>query len=303
MLLAKYGQMLGIEAIKITPELLARTCDIEEFKGLWLGLDKHSTGLNLLVDVAGFGGNFKAVLGPLQEQKVSPHLIRALHANLTSRKGGTSFKAVSEKIEIMPGGALETAAPDEVELLLKKLVDWLNQSLEKKELHPLFVIGAFTAVFLQISPFEDGNMKLARFLVILLMLKSGYAYAPYIPLDKVMNEKAELVYKALKHNQDSLEVGKPDWSEWMNCFLGLLQGQKDQLRERLDSKEKDMSHLPTLSGRIMKLFENEKRLQMKQIIKLTNGRRSTVKLRLVELVDGGYLRRYGQARSTWYSLI
>jgi DNA-binding Lrp family transcriptional regulator len=60
--------------------------------------------------------------------------------------------------------------------------------------------------------------------------------------------------------------------------------------------------LPTLSGKIMKLFEDNQRLQMTQILKMTRAKRSTLKLRLHELVDAGYLKRYGQARSTWYSL-
>ena len=68
-------------------------------------------------------------------------------------------------------------------------------------------------------------------------------------------------------------------------------------------KNKELSHLPTLSARILKLFEHHNRLQMKQIVKLTNGRRSTIKLRLGEMVDEGYVKRYGNARATWYSLV
>jgi Fic family protein len=82
----------------------------------------------------------------------------------------------------------------------------------------------------------------------------------------------------------------------------VLRKQKETLEQRINEKEKALTHLPTLSGRIMKLFEDNQRMQIHQIIKLTRGRRSTVKLRLGELVEGGYLKRYGQARSTWYSL-
>jgi DeoR/GlpR family transcriptional regulator of sugar metabolism len=56
------------------------------------------------------------------------------------------------------------------------------------------------------------------------------------------------------------------------------------------------------SARILALFQQHQRLQMKEIITLTNGRRATIKLRLNELSEAGYLKRYGAGRSTWYAL-
>lgn len=298
--------MLGMDAIRITPETLLSACEVDEFKGLWNALDKHTTGLNLLGDVAGHGNNFKQVLGPLKDQAITVDIIRILHGLQTGTRGISPYKTETKPLEIMNGagvaGQIETAVPEQVEKLLNKLVTWLNKTMEEGEQHPLISIAAFTAVFLQISPFDEGNLKTARFLVLLLMLKSGYTYAPYLPLDKIMADEGGTVFRALRHNQESLENGTPDWSMWLRCFFIVLRKQKETLEQRINEKEKALTHLPTLSGRIMKLFEENQRMQIHQIIKLTRGRRSTVKLRLGELVEGGYLKRYGQARSTWYSL-
>lgn len=117
-----------------------------------------------------------------------------------------------------------------------------------------------------------------------------------------MSTHARYVFVALSHNQQSLENGRPDWSEWLACFFHILQTQKDDLHARLRAQDKDLSHVPGLSAQILRLFEAHQRLQMKQIIKLTNGRRSTIKLRIGELVEQGYLNRRGGGRSTWYSL-
>jgi Fic family protein len=298
--------MLGMDSIRIMPETLLSACEVDEFKGLWNALDKHTTGLNLLGDVAGHGNNFKQVLGPLKDQAITVDIIRILHALQMGGRGVSPFKTESNQLEIAnssgPSGFLETAAPEQVEKLLSKLVTWLNKTMEAGEQHPLITIAGFTSVFLQLSPFQEGNLKTARFLILLLMLKSGYAYAPYLPLDKIMTEEGGAIFRGLRHNQESLENGTPDWSMWLRAFFIVLRTQKEQLEKRINEKEKDLSHLPTLSGRIMKLFEEHQRLQINQIIKLTKGRRSTVKLRLGELVEAGYLKRYGQARSTWYSL-
>jgi Fic family protein len=299
--------MLGTKAITITPDILAKVCEIDEFKGLWSGLEAHSTGLNMLKEVAEFGGNFKKVLGPLKDQPLTPGMIRTLHSTLIRGEGPTPFKSTENQMTVMRDehviGSLETAPPEQAQGLLEKLVTWMNATLEKKELHPLLAIAVFTAIFLQISPFEKENLKISRFLVTVLMLKAGYSYAPYVPLDRFFNERAEIFFQALQINQQSLESGRPEWNSWLNCFFMLLQEQKNTLKDRMFDKNKDLSHLPTLSAKILKLFEHNNRLQMKQIVKLTNGRRSTIKLRLGEMVDQGYVRRYGNARATWYSLV
>lgn len=298
--------MLGIEAIKITPEMLARACEIDAFKGLWCGLEQHTTGLNMLADIQDHGDNLRQVLSKLKDQELTADMIRALHGVLHKTPGPSPYKTQENMLEIAKGreiaGALETAPPEQAEKLMGKLVEWLNASMGRDDFHPLLSIAVFTAVFLQISPFAEGNMRLARFLAVLLLMKAGYAYAPFITLDRIMEERAASVFRALRHNQESLESGRPDWSLWLICFFMILQEQKNQMQHKLGAKTGELSRLPTLSGKIMGLFEQHERLQMKQIITLTRGRRSTVKLRLGELVDGGYLRRRGQARSTWYSL-
>jgi len=300
--------MLGVNTIKITSEVLRQISEIDEFKGLWKGLDRHTTGLQLLGDVADYGANFKRVLGPLEEHPITMDMIRIINANQIGQKGLCDFKSKSNQLPISSGnkvfGTLDVAEPEQVEPLLEKLCKWVNEALDQKaELHPLIVAAVFTSVFLQIFPFETGNLRTVRFLIMLMMLKSGYTYAPYASLAPVMNEKAESFYKALKHNQDSLENGQPDWSVWIRCFLMLLQDQKEILHQRLYAKETELRGLSALSSKIMGLFKEHKRLQMKQIVKLTYGRRATIKLRLQELVENGYLVRHGAGRGTWYALV
>ena len=299
--------MLGIKAIQITPHILRQVAEIDEFKGLWTGLDRHTTGLQLLGDVADYGATFKRVLGPLQEQPITTDIVRALNANQLGQEGLSNFKDRPNQLPISQNekvfGTLDTAEPEHAEALIKKLCEWTNAELDGGDLHPLIVASVFASVFLQVSPFAFGNMRTMRFLVILIMMKAGYTYVPYASLAPIQEDNAEAFYNALKHNQDSLESGKPDWSQWLTCFLGLLATQKETLHVRLYEKEPELSSLPKLSVRIMGLFKDHKRLQMKDIIKLTNGRRATIKLRLQELLDGGYLVRHGAGRSTWYALV
>ncbi len=299
--------MIGLNNIAITPEILRLIAGIDEFKGLWRGLERHTTGLSMLGDVAAYGQAFHKTLLALKNQNIDSDMVRVLHASLHAAKVPSAFREGDHVMEISKDGevvgVLETAAAGDIAPLLDKLLLWVEESLDSADgMHPLVVIAVFSSVFLQIAPFSDMNQKLSRMLIIVYMLKAEYAYVPYVPLDGVMHERGDVLYRALKHNQDSLEAGKADWGCWLSCFLGMLYEQSEILHGRLMDKGKDLSHLPTLSARIMALFEEHRRLQMKEIIKLTNGRRATIKIRLAELIDGGYLMRHGQGRSTWYAL-
>lgn len=201
-----------------------------------------------------------------------------------------------------PIGEIHVAEAGIVNTSLNKLTGWVNEALAKKDLHPLLVAAMFIA-YLQAAPFKEANMGVARFVVMLILMKGGYTYAPYASLGPLMEDKGEEIYKALKANQASLEEGKPDWSVWMAELLGVLQDQKALLYRRLYSRESEIKHMAKLSAKIMGRFRHHQRLQMKEIMKLTNGRRATIKIRLQELVEGGYLHRYGAGRSTWYALV
>lgn len=297
--------MLNVKNLNIAPALLQDLCEIDEFKGSWRALEQHTTALNLLGDVAHFGQNVQGLLGPLKNKTIDVQIVQALHqAFAKGSKPGfrdTDFPLIIQQgEEIM--GTLDTAAPEDIDILMPKLLDWLNGALAKKMHHPIVIIGMFAAVFLQISPFEKGNQKVLRVLILLFMMKEGYVYAPYAPLDDILNARAHSYFEVLQKTQESVEAGRPEWAEWLMFFTDVLKVQKNKLQVKIETEEKDLGSLPTLSAQIMNLFTQHQRLQMKEIIKLTNGRRSTIKLRLQELVDDGYLVRHGQARSTWYAM-
>ncbi len=300
--------MLGLNTISITPEIMRRACDVDAFMGAWAALEKHTTGLNLLSEFAQHGQSFRVALAQLKDHPVSTKNIKKLYAAMVSADKSGEYKNTENQLIVKDAqgdlvGFLETAAPEDVEPLLEKLVEWVNEALVSDDLHPLMVIAVFTAIFLQIGPFPEGNQRLVYIWAQILMLKAGYSYAAFAPLEDSVKRNAGAYFRALKANQESLENGRPNWAGWLSTFLIILQDHKEVLNAKLNAPEKDLAHLPTLSAKIMRLFEEHNRLQMKQIIKLTNGRRATIKLRIGEMLEAGYLRRHGSARSTWYSLV
>lgn len=287
---------------------MARAASIDSFKGLWHGLENYTVGLNLLSDVAQHGQSLRNMLGPLKDKEITVDLVQLLHSIQIGQSGKSPFRDTDIQLKIEHNdeiaGMLDTAAPEDIAPLVSKLIGWLNEKMaDQDNIHPLVTIALFSSVFLQISPFPSHNIRTVRFLIMLLMLKAGYTYAPYVPLDTMMQAQGRDIHKTLLMNQASLEAGSPEWQPWIICFLDILCAHKNTLEDRLRGAKENLSDLPTLSLKIMGLFDEHERLQMKDIQRLTGGRRSTIKLRLGELVESGYLRRHGQARSTWYSQV
>lgn len=299
--------MLGLQNLRISPKLLKLACEVDEFKGVWTAMENHTTSLQLLSDVSSFGRNFKDIAKSWQGKPLNEELLCRLHALFTGAKQMSLYREGPTTLSIKSDhgiiGVLDAAGPEEIRALMPRLMDWVEEAFEKQEEHPLIVIGVFTAVFLQLAPFEQSNQKLARLLVILLLFKAGYSYAPYSTLDSILNEQGEDYYKVLKHTQDTLAEGQIDWESWMEFFFCLLVEQKNKLQKRIEKRGGEIVNMPALSTKILKLFEKHDRLSMKEIERLTRGKRSTLKLRLGELVEGGYLIRHGQARATWYSKV
>lgn len=74
--------------------------------------------------------------------------------------------------EIYRYTAVEDVAPK-----MYELVNWLNDELAKKELHPIEIAAIFHVRFVTIHPFDDGNGRIGRILMNLILMKSKLAPA------------------------------------------------------------------------------------------------------------------------------
>ena len=161
-----------------------------------------------------------------------------------------------------------------------------------------------------IHPFQDGNGRLSRILITLMLLRAGYDYVPYASLESIIEENKDLYYKALRRTQTTLKTEVSDWQPWLGFFLRCLKKQKSNLSIKLDKEQlnkeqlqtNDDADLHTLSILVLELFSNNDRLTIAEMVELTGANQNTLKVRLRELVNAGRLQRYGKGRATWYSL-
>lgn len=69
------------------------------------------------------------------------------------------------------GRSVKTAPPEKVEKEIKKLIGWYH---ENKEMHPLQRASIFHGKFEKIHPFEDGNGRVGRLLINIMLLNNSY---------------------------------------------------------------------------------------------------------------------------------
>lgn len=202
------------------------------------------------------------------------------------------------------GIVFQTASPFETPLLMAKLLDWHTKEEADAVFHPLLRVAIFNAIFLAIHPFQDGNGRLSRVLINLMMLRAGYAYASYTSLESVIEHNKEAYYLALRRTQISF-ADKTDWEPWVLFFLRSLHSQVERLSERLKQTETiEPSMLPVdlspLSGRLLSLLRERGTLTVSESVEALGANRNTLKDKFVELVDSGQATLHGKGRGAYY---
>lgn len=291
----------------------ARLTD-REVELLLSGLDTTSLRSRDEEEVAGYAEVMETLFEGWEAIPLTENYVKQLHQMLLKystkdvRHRG-EYKKLPNPVEAFDadgkslGIVFQTTSPLETPWRMTELIQWTVGAMHDAEWHPLLVAAVFIVRFLAIHPFQDGNGRLSRVLTTLLLLWAGYAYVPYSSLESVIETDKEGYYLALRRTQGTLDEENPNWEPWVVFFLRAMQRQKQRLEQKVAREQLWEPALPALSVQILELAREHGRITTAQIEAATGESRSTIKARLNALVQAGTLARYGQGRSTWYTLI
>ena len=311
--LANLKKIATIESIGSSTRIEGASLSDEQVEQLLSGIMTYSFKSRDEEEVAGYASVMDTVFANWQNIPFTENYIKQLHGDLLkfsekdNRHRGR-YKTLPNRVEAFDGYGnslgiiFDTASPFETPFKMTELVGWTKEALGLRSVHPLFAIAVFNVSFLAIHPFQDGNGRLSRILTTLLLLQAGYAYVPYTSLESVIEANKEKYYLALRRTQSSLAKDSPDWESWLLFFLQAMQKQKARLEEKLKREKLLQGDLPILATTILELVRQNGRLKSSDIEKLTGESRSTIRLRLNELVQKRHLKRHGQSRATWYTV-
>ncbi len=242
---------------------------------------------------------------------VSLRLLRELHAKLLENvRGGNLTPGEFRRSQnwIGPIGSTPTTAPyvpppvEEMHIALDAFEKFIHS---ERDLPALVRIGMIHYQFEAIHPFLDGNGRLGRLLVVLLMCDWGLLAQPLLNLSVYFERHRQAYYDHL------LGVSRNGgWNAWLEFFLRGVSEQSQESVARLDS----LQNLRTEYESIVNMDRNPER--MASVINylfsrpvLTNRQLSdslgipfkTAKMYLLKLVDAGLLREVtGYSRNRVY---
>jgi Fic family protein len=309
--LSALRRVASVESVGSSTRIEGSRMTDREVDALLVDLETRSFRNRDEQEVAGYAQVLEAVFAGHEAMPPTETVIRQLHRDLLAHsekdvRHRGEYKAVPNPVQAVGpdgevlGAAFETATPFETPACMEALAGWLAEQEERGELHPLLVCGVFTVVFLAIHPFQDGNGRLSRILTTLLLLRAGYAHVPYASLEAVVEERKLEYYRALRASQDTLRGDAPDWSSWLDFFLGALVEQHRRLRAKLDVEIQVFARLPALSQRIVDLVRDHGRVTVADVVAATGDNRNTVKKHVQRLAHEGRLQRHGAGRGAWY---
>jgi Fic family protein len=98
----------------------------------------------------------------------------------------------------------------------------------------------FVLDFLCVHPFRDGNGRVSRLLTLALLNDQGFTVGKWISLERLVEERKEDYYEALKKSSQRWHEGKHDIEPWLNFFLSILRQAYRDFAERMENASSEV---------------------------------------------------------------
>ena len=192
---ARVAQKLRIDANYHSNAIEGNSLTLGETRSLILhGLTARGKPMRDHIDVQGHDDAVKAVEAAVRDERgLTQEFVRNLHQVLlrepyevdalapdgartkrTIRVG--AYKAAPNNVKTSTGETYFFTPPERVQMEMTDLLDWVRQR-EKEGEHPVILAATFHYRFVRIHPFDDGNGRMARLLMNMILIRHGYAVA------------------------------------------------------------------------------------------------------------------------------
>lgn len=132
-------------------------------------------------------------------------------------------------LRFKPLSAKET--PAAMDLLCSDTV----KLLQGKEVPPLVLLAAFNLDFLCVHPFRDGNGRVSRLLILLLMYHLGFEAGRYISLERIIEQSKERYYETLRQSSQSWHESTHNPWPYINYLLYTIKELYQEFESRYET--------------------------------------------------------------------
>ena len=271
-------------------------------------LDKTMPKTRSEKEIAGYRDVLNTIHANYEYIPIIPSMLLQLHRDLYKFSGegyGGKFKSSDniiaevgrngeKSIRFKPVPAWQTAES------INDLCSAFNEIIESENVDPLLLIPMFILDFLCIHPFDDGNGRMSRLLMLLLLYRSGYIVGKYIRLEKIIENSKESYYEVLKESSYGWHENENNYEPFVRYTLGIIVSAYREFESRVIlvskvnvSKSERISEI--IKGHIGKITKSE-------IMKLCPDiSQTTVQRTLNNLLENGQITKIGGGRYTSYT--
>lgn len=199
-------------------EILRYEADYEE------GSEDSSTVRQEVIETILYRRALSTAVDAIKEgQPISPWLIKALHSRLLSFGRGVSKSPGEYKneqnylVDKTRRNVLFIPVSPE---MLNGGIDNLFKYIEKSE-HQILLKTAITHIeFEALHPFKDGNGRIGRMLITLMLWSSGVISDPHFYISGYLEEKKDMYIDSMRAVSE-----EGDWTSWCIFFLNAVEEQ------------------------------------------------------------------------------
>ncbi|APX71481.1 Fic family protein [Companilactobacillus allii] len=260
-------------------------------------------------EISGYRDVLTLIHDNFQYIPISKNSILALHKrlfNYTDSTWGGHFKDSDNQIitEYSDGKKEIRFMPPPSHLtpgLIENLCDEYNHAVKEKKIPALILTGIFIFDFVSVHPFNDGNGRMSRLLLLLTMYKSDFDVGKYISIEQLIEKTKENYYSSLKASSIDWFDNKNDYKPFINYFLSIVLQAYRNLYERIDTLE---DQPVSASDLVLKYLQSELRpLSKRDLIELIpQYSEITIKRALSELREQSIIKIIGKGRASKYVL-
>ena len=155
--------------------------------------------------------------------------------------------------------------------------------------------------FACIHPFSDGNGRISRLLILLMLSLCGYRVGQFISIERILAENEDTYTDAFKQSVKGWHEGKHNPIPWIDFFLDTLITAYTEFQQRLEALCSNGARAPKTQLIRTAIEQSEGPFSVADIcIQLPTVSRELVKKVIQQFRDEGLLKVEGRGRgSQW----
>ena len=184
-------------------------------------------------------------------------------------------------------------SPFVISKFIDELLTYINEDIEKFPLIKAFVTHL---VFEKIHPFLDGNGRVGRLLISLVLKVKGWDFTLAIPFEEYLDDNRSEYYFYL-------DQGLKNTDEYLFFMLEAFLSEIEKIREdiKTESDKKESVFLPPRQEEILNIIKEQKIVSFDMVRRrFLKVPERTLRYDLKKLLDKGIIERSGETKGSYY---